>query len=124
MPPCTQISATSRCGGYRPLGGLYVGGFGRAARLRAIDLAPEAAAVAAVAAAEEGIIAHCNADHADALAAIATRPGDWRMVAADVDGCDLAQGELVVRVHWSAPVADADGMRRELIALAHGARAG
>jgi len=108
----------------RPLGGLYVGGFGRAARLRAIDLAPEAAAVATVAAVEEGIIAHCNADHANALAAIAARPGDWRMVAADVDGCDLAQGEQVVRVHWPAPVADTDGVRRALIALAHGARAG
>ena len=55
----------------RPLGGLYVGGFARAARLRAADLAPEPAAVAAIEAAEAGIIAHCNADHPDALAAIA-----------------------------------------------------
>ena len=90
----------------RPLGGLYVGGFARAARLRAADLAPDPAAVAAIAAAEAGIIAHCNADHPDALAAIAGLPGDWRMVAVDVDGCDLAQGERVIRIHWSAPVAD------------------
>ena len=37
----------------RPLGGLYVGGFARAARLRAADLAPEPAAVAAIAAAAD-----------------------------------------------------------------------
>ena len=46
------------------------------------------------------------------------------MVAVDVDGCDLAQGERVIRVHWSAPVADPDGVRRELIRLAEAAGAG
>jgi putative heme iron utilization protein len=108
----------------RPSGGHYVGGFARAARLRAADLAPEPAAVGAIAAAEAGIIAHCNADHPGALAAIAGLPGDWRMVAVDVDGCDLAQGERVIRIHWSAPVADAHGVRHELIRLAREARAG
>jgi heme iron utilization protein len=108
----------------RPLGGLYVGGFGRAARLRAGDLAPDPASVAAIVGAEAGIMAHCNADHPDALAAIAGGAGDWRMVAVDVDGCDLAQGERVIRVHWSAPVADTGGVRRELVRLVGAARAG
>ena len=76
----------------RPLGGLYVGGFGRAVRLRTGDLAPDPASVAAIVAAEAGIMAHCNADHPDALAAIAGGAGEWRMVGVDVDGCDLAQG--------------------------------
>ncbi len=107
-----------------PLGGLYVGGFARAARLRAADLAPEPAAVAAIEAAAAGIIAHCNVDHPDALVAIAGEPGDWRMATVDVDGCDLALGERVIRIHWSAPVADANGVRRELIRLAREARAG
>ena len=101
----------------RPLGGLYVGGFGRAARLRVADLAPDPAAVAAIAAAEAGIISHCNADHPDALAALAGSAEEWRMVAVDADGCDLAAGERVIRVHWSAPVADAGGVRRELVGL-------
>jgi len=101
----------------RPLGGLYVGGFGRAARLRVADLAPDPAAVAAIAAAEAGIIAHCNADHPDALAAIAGSAEEWRMVAVDADGCDLAAGERVIRVRWSAPVADAGGVRDELVRL-------
>lgn len=108
----------------RPLAALYVGGFGRATRLRAADLTPDAVAVASIEVAEPGIIAHCNADHADALAAIAGLLGDWRMVTADVDGCDLAQGERVIRVHWAAPVADPDGMRRELIRLTQAAKAG
>ena len=65
-------------------------GLRRAARLRAADLTPELGAVAAIGAAAAGIMAHCNA-------IILTRwrdrrrPGDWRMVAVDVDGCDLAQ---------------------------------
>ena len=106
----------------RPLNGLFVGGFARAARLRAADLAPDAAAVAAIAAAEADIIAHCNADHPDAMAAIAGSPSAWRLVAVDVDGCDLAQDERVLRVAWSAPVADSGDVRRELIRLARARR--
>lgn len=108
----------------RPLGGFYVGGFARAARLRAVELTPDMAAVAAIDAASADIMGHCNADHPDALRAIAGGRGDWRMVAVDVDGCDLAQGEQVTRIHWSAPVADVSGVRRELIRLAGQARAG
>jgi len=108
----------------RPLGGLYVGGFARAARLRLADLAPDAAAVAAITAAAADIMAHCNTDHPDALARIAGSAADWRMVAVDVDGCDLANGERSIRIAWSAPVADTDGVRRELILLARAARTG
>ncbi|MDR3533395.1 MAG: pyridoxamine 5'-phosphate oxidase family protein [Rhodopila sp.] len=102
----------------KPSAGLLVGGFGRASRLKAADLAPEPEAMAAVLAAEAGILAHCNQDHPDALAAIAGEAGDWRMVTADVDGFDLALGERVVRFAWSAPVRDAEGVRRELVRLA------
>jgi heme iron utilization protein len=69
-------------------------------------------------------VSHCNTDRPDALAAIAGMPGTWRMVAVDVDGCDLADGERVLRIHWSAPVADPDGVRREVIRLARAASAG
>lgn len=102
----------------RPMGGLYVGGFARASRLRLADLTPDAAAVAAIAATEANIIAHCNTDHADALARVAGQKGAWRMVAVDVDGCDLAQGERVLRIAWSAPVADPAAVRTELVRLA------
>lgn len=102
----------------RPAAGLLVGGFARAFRLKAADLAPEAGAVAAVLAAEAGILSHCNKNHPDALAAIAGDAGDWRMVTADVDGFDLALGERVIRFNWSGPVKDAADVRRELVRLA------
>jgi len=101
----------------RPSGGLFVGGFARAVRLRAADLLPLPAAVEAIAAAEQSIIDHCNADHPDALSAVADRPGDWRMVTADVDGFDLADGELVTRFAWSAPLESSGDIRRELVAM-------
>ncbi|MEA2729223.1 MAG: hypothetical protein QOF70_3698 [Acetobacteraceae bacterium] len=102
----------------KPTAGLLVGGFARAFRLKPADLAPDADSVAAVLAAEPGILTHCNRDHADALAAIAGSEGNWQMVTADVDGFDLALGERVVRFAWSAPVKDAGDVRRELVRMA------
>ena len=106
--------------------GLLVGGFARATRLRGAALTPDPAAVAAIEAAAVTIMAHCNDDHAGALAAIAGAPGPWRMVGVDVDGCDLAQGETetetVRRIAWASPAADAGGVRGELVRLARAAR--
>ena len=107
----------------KPLNALFVGGFARAVRLKTPDLTLDPDAVAAIAAAEAGIIAHCNQDHPTALAAIARAQGDWHMVTADVDGCDLAQDDRVVRIPWSAPVASANAIRSELVGLARAARA-
>lgn len=98
-------------------GGQFIGGFASAHRLAASDLTPDPDAVAAVLAAEPSILAHVNADHADALARIAGSSG-WRLAAVDVDGCDLVRDEAVRRVAWSAPVADAGGVRAELVRLA------
>ncbi len=110
-----------------PKAGLYIGGFASATRLRQADLAWDPAAVAAVAAAEHRVIAHCNDGHADALDRIAAARGadgpGWRMVACDVDGCDLGREEAVLRVPWSAPVSDAGGIRAELVRLAKMAQA-
>lgn len=107
-----------------PKGALFVGGFARAVRLRAADLAPDPAAVAAITAAEPSIIAHCNQDHPDALAQIAGLPGMWRMVGVDVDGCDLGCGDHVLRVSWAFPVAAAEQVRAELVRLARAAEPG
>ena len=107
----------------RPMAALLVGGFARAIRIKQADLTPGPESVAAIAAAEPGIIAHCNNDHPDALTAIARAPGAWRMVTADVDGTDLASGERVIRVPWSAPAADAGGVRTELVRMTKLARA-
>lgn len=112
----------------RPGGAQLVGGFARAFRIRLGELLPDATAVAAVAAAEAEIIGHVNADHPDAVLAIATgllggAAGAWRLVAVDVDGCDVALEEDVRRLGFPAPVADPDGVRAALIRAARAARA-
>jgi putative heme iron utilization protein len=107
----------------RPLAGLLVGGFAQATRLRQADFSPDPDALATIAAAESSILQHCNTDHPDALALIAGTPGPWRMVTADVDGCDLAQEQRVIRIPWSAPVKDPAGIRSKLVQLTRAARA-
>ncbi|MFN3447142.1 MAG: HugZ family protein [Roseococcus sp.] len=111
-----------------PEGALLVGGFARATRLRQAQLRPDPAHVAALAEAEAGIVAHVNADHADAVAAIAEgllggEPGPWRLVALDPEGCDLALEERVLRLAFPAPAADAEAVRKALILAARQARA-
>ena len=111
----------------RPAAALLVAGFARATRLKQAELRPDPAAIAALAAAEQGIVEHVNDDHADALLAIATgllgqAPGDWRMTGVDPDGCDLAAGEAVARLDWAAPVADSTGVRMALVAAVRDAR--
>lgn len=111
----------------QPTAGHYIGGFARASRLAASALRPAPEAMAALAQSEPSILAHCNDDHAAALDAIARMarpdaPPGWRMVAVDTDGFDLALGDVVHRVPWSAPVGDALQVRGELVRLAHAAR--
>ena len=111
----------------RPVGALLVGGFARAVRIRLGDLLPDPAAVEAIAAAEADIISHVNADHADAVAAIARgllggEEAEWRLSAVDVDGADLAAGERVLRLGFAAPVATAESVRLELVRAARQAR--
>ncbi|MBC7634242.1 MAG: DUF2470 domain-containing protein [Acetobacteraceae bacterium] len=106
-----------------PKAGLLVAGFARATRLRQPDLLSDNDAIAA---AEPDIIAHCNHDHADAMARIARAAGAhgdvWQMVAADADGCDLSDGARALRIPWSGPAEDAAAIRNELIRLVGHAR--
>jgi putative heme iron utilization protein len=111
-----------------PQGALLVGGFARATRLRAAQLLPTPSHVEALAAAEPEIVAHVNADHADAVAAIAQgllggAAGAWRLVAVDTEGCDLALGESVLRLTFPASAEDAEAVRKALILFAREARA-
>ena len=109
-----------------PRGGLLVGGFARANRLRADGLIPGAQAAAAIEVAEASIMSHCNNDHADAMAAIGAatsgRAGAWRMATVDTEGFDLALDETTLRVNFSAPVADSGGVRAELVRLTRSSR--
>ncbi|MFA5121435.1 HugZ family protein [Zavarzinia sp.] len=105
-----------------------VAGFGRIHWIDGADFLFPADEAAELAAAEPGIVAHMNADHADAVALYATvlagRPADaWRMVAIDPDGIDLMAGPATrCRIAFPAPVRNATEARASLVDLVRVAR--
>jgi len=104
-----------------------VAGFGRIHWIEAAALPPAAEAAAALAAAEPGILAHMNRDHADSVTLYAHRllglPGDgWRLTGVDPDGADLRRETVAARLEFAAPVGNADEVRREFVRLAALAR--
>lgn len=104
-----------------------VEGFGRIVDVPGARLLTDWSAAADLRAAAEGIISHMNADHADAVALYATRllgapAGDWRMMAIDPDGCELAWGDLVRRLDFAEQCANSAAVRKELVRLVGEAR--
>lgn len=82
-----------------------------------------------LAAAETDILAHMNADHADAVALYATRllgrpDGAWQMTGIDPEGADLRLGGAVARLWFDHPVRDAESVRAALVGLVRHARQG
>lgn len=104
-----------------------VAGFGAIHWIDGSELLLDAAAIAPLAEAEAGIVAHMNADHADAVALYATRllgrAGEgWVMTGIDPEGIDLRCQGRVARLPFAAPVYDAASARAELVRLALEAR--
>jgi hypothetical protein len=105
----------------------FVGGFGRIVDLdRAALVAPEAEA-GALTAVEADIVGHMNADHTDALSAIAVAHGaetgdGWRMTGIDPGGFDMLKGAAALRVPFPAPVRTAGDARAALVAATKAAR--
>jgi heme iron utilization protein len=109
-------------------GAHLVAGFGRIADLRKDDLLTDIGGAEALAAAEEGALAHMNEDHRDAVALYATKllgdeAGNWRIVSLDPEGCDLMRGEWARRLEFPQRVTDAGALREVLVRLAQKARA-
>jgi putative heme iron utilization protein len=105
------------------------GGFARAADLAAADILSDLSGADELIAAEEGAIAHMNADHADAVRLYAVRlageeDGPWRISGIDPDGLDLMGGDRTARVAFPERVTGAAQLRAVLKALADTARAG
>jgi putative heme iron utilization protein len=103
-------------------------GFARAADLTAADVLTDVAGADALIAAEEGAVAHMNADHADAVRLYATgllgaADGAWRITGVDPEGCDLALGDATLRLPFGERVGDGEQLRKVLVALAKEARA-
>jgi len=115
--------------------GHLVAGFGRIASIEADELRFTAQAPA-LAAAEAEILAHMNADHADAIALYAERllgrpayrsTGEgWRMTGIDPEGLDLRRERETARLDFTVgpqgPVLTPAAARRTLVALAEEAR--
>jgi putative heme iron utilization protein len=102
----------------------YIGGFGAIHWVSAESYAPPANCLAAC---EADIVAHMNADHAEALHEYCRHfkqrdPAAVNMVGIDCDGFDVrADGELM-RFDFDGPVVDAHTARAALVAMAAQAR--
>lgn len=105
------------------------GGFAKAATLSGEAIRTDLTEADALLAAEEGAIAHMNADHRDAVALYATRlagepAADWRVSGIDPEGIDLLAGDRSARVSFPHRVSDSVALRQTLVALAAQAREG
>lgn len=106
--------------------GHLVAGFGRIDWIAGSELRFPSAADALAAAADD-IVAHMNADHADALSLYANRllgrSGEgWRMTGIDPEGIDLRQEAQTARLDFEQPVLTPAAARAALVALAQQAR--
>lgn len=104
-----------------------VAGFGRIAWVEGTEIVYPLDAVRPLVAAEEEIVDHMNADHADAVALIARHlmalEGDgWTMAGVDPEGFDLCRDGCLARLAFDRPVADPRQCRRELVTLTKRAR--
>ncbi len=106
-----------------------VAGFGRISWLAAAAVLLDAAHTGTLAEEEEGILAHMNADHADAvdLYARAAEPNTaagWRMAGIDPEGADLRRNGLATRLAFENFITDGAAARRELVRLVNLLRTG
>ena len=108
-----------------------VAGFGRIHWLTGPEVLFDTAECGALVEAEAEIVGHINADHGDALEAIATGllgrprpagPGAWVMTGIDPEGCDLRAGGRLISAGFPAAVRDPGTARAALVALARKAR--
>lgn len=112
-----------------PLGAHLVAGFGRIHDLSPGQFLTDLTGAAAMLEAEQGAVAHMNADHRDALGLYSTRllgaaPGDWFCTGCDPDGLDLQCGVMVQRLNFPRRIDTPGALRAVLRELAEQARAG
>ena len=108
-------------------GAHYIGGFGRIVDLIPAELLVDTKGAGDLLAAEPDILAHMNADHADAVRLYATRlagapEGFWRMSGIDPEGCDLICEGDARRISFAAPIATPGEARAELVRLVNAVR--
>ncbi len=111
-----------------PAAAHLVAGFGRINDLNPAQFLTDLAGAEQMLEAEDGAVAHMNADHRDALNLYATRllgaaPGDWRCTGCDPDGLDLVAGATALRLNFPRRIVTPGGLREVLRELADQARA-
>jgi hypothetical protein len=104
-----------------------VAGFGRIVDLKPQDVLTDTADAAELVAAEPGILAHMNDDHADAVRLYATKllgapDGDWRCVGCDPEGLELQHGRTALRLPFRQRVRAPGVLRQVLKQMADEAR--
>ena len=103
-----------------------VGGFGKIRWIAPGELLA-VPPLAELAEGEEGIVAHMNQDHAEAVQLYAAKlldlPGTgWTMTGIDAEGIDLRLGGRVARLPFEAPMTSAADARAVLVSLVAKAR--
>jgi putative heme iron utilization protein len=109
-------------------GAHLVAGFGRIVDLKAADVLTAVGDAAELVAAEPDILAHMNADHAEACRLYATRllgaqDGDWHCVGCDPEGLELQNGRTALRLPFPQRVRAPGVLRQVLKQMAEQARA-
>jgi putative heme iron utilization protein len=112
----------------RPTGTHLVAGFGRIVDLKPERFLTELSGAEDLLAAEEGAVAHMNADHQDTMKLYATRllgatDADWRCTGCDPEGIDMQAGQSVLRLEFPERVTSGNDLRKMLVRLAGEARA-
>jgi putative heme iron utilization protein len=105
-----------------------VAGFGRIVDLKPQDILTPVDDAAELMNAEAGILAHMNADHADACRLYATKllgapDGDWRCAGCDPEGLELQCGRMALRLPFPQRVRSPGVLCQVLKQFADAARA-
>jgi putative heme iron utilization protein len=109
-------------------GAHLVAGFGRIVDLKPLDLLTDLGGTDDLLAAEPEVIAHMNADHAEAVRLYAVKllgapDGAWRCVGCDPEGLELQLGRVALWLRFPTRVTSAGELRQVLKRLAEEARA-
>jgi heme oxygenase (biliverdin-IX-beta and delta-forming) len=109
-------------------GAHLVAGFGRIVDLAASDILLDLSGAETIVAAEPEVVAHMNADHAQAVRLYATRllgapDGEWRCAGYDPEGLELQNGRTALRLNFPQRVNGPGMLRQVLRELADRARA-
>ncbi len=103
------------------------GGFARAADLTAAEVMADVSGADDLIEAEPSVVAHMNADHAEAVGLYATKllgaeDGPWRLTGLDPEGLDLACSDATLRLAFAERVTTAQQLRKVVVDLAAKAR--